>query len=139
MNNDVLSQLKDKVLVAAVTNDDAKIWLLHGDGAEPVTTIVRHDSSRRHHRAALESRARDTHVEDAPFFVELSQVLAVGTHVVLVGHGHGKANTATRFHEHVATHDPGLNTRIEIVRHVDIPALTNGQILADARKAWDHR
>ena len=139
MDEATLARLKDRVLVAAVTNDEVRIWLLHEGTTAPVVVVARGAASQRHHRAVLESRANDTRVEDAPYFDEVAGVLSLGSHVVLVGHGHGKSNAAIRFREHVSVHRSHLAGKMDIVRLVDLSALTDAQVLADARSAWGRR
>lgn len=55
---------------------------------------------------------------------------------MLMGHGSGKANAATRFEHHVASHFKALSLKIAVTGTINIPALGESEIIREARRQW---
>jgi hypothetical protein len=87
-------------------------------------------------RSAQENHGHASDIGEIPFFAELATVLSVGSNVVLVGHGTGKANAMNRFVEYLALHNEPLHQRIAATGNANIAAMTGTQIIQDARRKW---
>lgn len=136
MNQNVLDKLHDRSLVAAMTHDNTRIWLLNEEGEEPVCVVDRDQPDTRHVRSAQERHGHASELAEVPYFTELAAVLSVASNVVLVGHGTGKANTVNRFLDHLETHREALRDRIAATGNADITAMTGAQIIQEARRKW---
>jgi hypothetical protein len=73
--------------------------------------------------------------EDPGFYRKISDVLAAGGAIVVVGHGTGKSNAAQHLAEYLRTHHP--DTYLRIVRQIgaDLSATTTPQLLELAEQA----
>lgn len=136
MDQDILRKIADRSLVAAITHDHSRVWLLNEDYEEPVVVVTRDKPEVRHVRAGQEHHGHATSLAEVPYFAELASVLSVGSNVVLVGHGTGKANAMNRFVEYIADHNAALHQRIAATGTANIVAMTGSQIIQDARKKW---
>lgn len=129
-------RLKDHALVAAVTHDVTRVWLLHEDSTEPVVVIHRPGVVHMHARAGQERHGHAVETSEAPYFMEVARVLGLGSNVLLLGHGTGRSNTMERFMEHLGVHDERLLGRIVASKNVNIPALSDQQLVDSARRRW---
>ena len=136
MKNDILEKIRDRSLVAALTRDNTRIWLLNGDTIEPVCVVERHDRESRHVRTAQENHGHSSEIAEVPYFTELASVLSVASNVVLVGHGTGKANAVNRFINHLDVHRESLRNRIAATGVADVTSLSGAQIIQEARRKW---
>ena len=96
MEQNILRQIADRSLVAAITHDNARIWLLNEDKEDPVAVVRRIEPEVRHVRQGQQHHGHASEVAEVPYFAELASVLSVGSNVVLVGHGTGKSNAMNR-------------------------------------------
>ena len=122
--------------MAAITHDHSRAWLLNEDYEEPVVAVIRETPEVRHVRSGQEHHGHASSLGEVPYFAELATVLSVGSNVVLVGHGTGKANAMNRFVEYLADHNSALHQRIAATGTANIAAMTGSQIIQDARKKW---
>ena len=139
MAQPVPDSIHDKVLIAAITSDQTRVWLMHSDGYEPVMTVEHDHRGNRHRRAVLESRSNSSGTEDDAYLDDVASVLALGSRLVLVGHGHGRSDLVRRLVERLEGHHPAVLEKVELVRHVDLSAVTNARLLSDLRREWQHR
>ena len=136
MEQEILRKIADRSLVAAITHDVARVWLLNEDIEEPIVVVSREVPENRHVRQAQVNHGHASEVAEVPYFAELARVLAVGSNVVLVGHGTGKANAMNRFVDYLAEHNTPLHQRIAATGNANIAAMSGAQIIQDARKKW---
>ena len=123
MEQEILRKIADRSLVAALTRDHTRIWLLNEDAVDPVCVVERHDRASKHVRAAQEHHGHASEIAEVPYFNELASVLSVASNVVLVGHGTGKANAVNRFINHLDVHKEALRNRIAATVVADVTAL----------------
>lgn len=136
MKQDVLRQIADRSLVAAITHDNTRVWLLNEDIDEPILVLTRDEPEIRHVRASQERHGHASEISEVPYFSELASVLSVASNVVLVGHGTGRANAMNRFIDYLALHNQPLHQRIAATGNANISAMTGTQIIHDARRKW---
>lgn len=129
-------RLKGHALVAAVTHDVTRVWLLHEESTEPVLVIRRPGVVHMHARAGQERHGHSAETSEAPYFDEMARVLGLGANVLLLGHGTGRSNTMEQFMKHLEQHHEPLLGRIVASGNVNIPALSNQQLVNDARHRW---
>ncbi len=138
MNNEILLKLRDRALVAAVTHDHTRIWLLNDGDENPVCEVRRHSPEIRHVRTAQSNHGHASEISEVPYFNELAAVMSVASSVVLVGHGVGKANAVNRFVAHLENHREALRDRIAAVGQANIAAMSGPEIVKAARDMWAH-
>jgi hypothetical protein len=136
MNQEVLNRLANRSLVAAVTHDNTRVWLLNDGNEDPVCVLTRPRPDIHHVRSAQSNHGHASEISEVPYFNELASVLSVASNVVLVGHGVGKANTVNRFIDHLERHRESLLERVAATGQANIAALTGPQIVREARKKW---
>lgn len=136
MEQDILRKIADRSLVAAITHDLTRIWMLNEEREEPVVVVTREQPENRHVRQGQAHHGHASEISEVPYFAELAAVLSVGSNVVLVGHGTGKANAMNRFVDYLADHNSFLHQRIAATGNANIAAMTGAQIIQDARKKW---
>lgn len=136
MNQETLTRLSNRSLVAAVTHDHTRIWLLNDGDEEPVCTVRRPEPDIRHVRSAQAHHGHASEISEVPYFNELAAVMSVASNVVLVGHGVGKANAVNRFLDHLEAHRESLLDRVAATGQANIAALSGPQIVREARRKW---
>jgi hypothetical protein len=73
--------------------------------------------------------------EDAEFYRRISDALAAGGRIVVVGHGTGKSNAAQHLTEYLRTHHHETYQRIVREIEADLSAVTTPQLLVLAEQA----
>jgi hypothetical protein len=136
MSSAVEQRLQDRALVAAITHDVTRVWLLHEESTEPVMVIRRPGVTHMHARAGQERHGHASETSETPYFIEVARVLDLGSNVLLLGHGTGRSNTMERFLDHLGKHHVALLDRVVASGNVNIPALSDQQLVNDARHRW---
>lgn len=127
----------DRAVVAAITHDHARIWLLNGDGATPIAQLDRlSEAPHRHVRPGQSHHMHASDTAEPTYFGDLEKVLAPASRVILVGHGKGKGNEVDRFMGHLATVRSPLLARVVGTGVANLPAMTDAQVIAAARERW---
>ena len=137
-----IEPIKERAVVAAVTHDDVRIWLVHDDNGDPAVSIVRADPkhAHRHVRPAQSRRGHASEISEGPYFDYLAEVLMAASEVVLVGHGKGRGNAVERFMRHSGQRFPDVLHRIVGTGNLNLPHMSNAEIASTARQWWkDHR
>lgn len=136
MNNLDLEKLKDRAVVAAITHDEARIWLLNDDSPNPVLRIERTEPEHVHVRQAQAHHGHASEIGEINYFDDIADSLANVSTVVLMGHGRGKANAAERFAHHAKNHHKSLLLKIAVTGHINLPAMGDAEIITEARRRW---
>lgn len=126
--------------MAAITHDHARIWLLNGDGGDPVLRLERpSDSPHRHVWPAQSRHGHSSETAEPAYFADLETVLGSASTVVLVGHGKGKGNEVEKFMGHLVETRSPLLARVVGTGVANLPAMTDGEVIAAARERWAAR
>ena len=142
VDSSTVEPIKQRAVVAAITHDDVRIWLVHDDSGDPTVSIVRDDPkhAHRHVRPAQAMRGHASEVREGPYFDYVADVLTAASEVVLVGHGKGKGNAVERFMQHSGQRSSDVLHRIVGTGNLNLPHMTNAEIASTARQWWkDHR
>ena len=75
----------------------------------------------------------DPHPEDQTYFARIAETLTGGEELLLMGHGTGAGSAMIQFESFLTTHHRGLSNRIVGTLRLDVEALTEGQLLQEAR------
>jgi hypothetical protein len=136
MNENNVQKLLDRAVVVALTHDEARMWLLNDDSSNPVVRIKREEPEHVHVRQAQAHHGHASEIGESAYFAEIADALMNVSSIVLMGHGSGKANAATRFVHHVASHFKALSLKITVTGTINIPALGESEIIREARRQW---
>ena len=136
MKNLDFEKLKDRSVVAAITHDEARIWLLNDDSQSPVLRIERTEPEHMHVRQAQAHHGHASEIGEVDFFDDIADSLSSVSAVVLLGHGAGKANAAERFEHHAKEHHKSLSLKIAVTGHINIPAMGDAELITEARRRW---
>jgi hypothetical protein len=139
MSQKEISHTNGRVIAAAVEHDQTRIWLLHEPARDPVQVIEREEVQHTHMRGGQERHQHSSEVNEVPYFANVLNALDGASHVVLMGHGAGNSNTASRLVEYANSHHSTLKDRIITAGPVDFSALSNGQLLALAMSVWERQ
>lgn len=131
------SDLDGRAVVAAITHDDAKVWLLESHDREPLVRLDRpSELPHRHVRQGQFRKMHGSETMEPEYFRQIEEVLGRSSKVVLVGHGRGRSNTVDRFMGHLAQSRSPLLGRIVGTGVANLPALTDAEVIAAARERW---
>lgn len=138
MEETSIEKLKNRVLVSAIEHDYARVWLLHENSTEPVVTVNRPGVRQMHVRSSQERHMHASETGETEYFTTLASVLENGSEVLLVGHGKGNGNMMNKFLKFLADQSP-VKVHIAASGNADLSALTNGQLLQEARHQWERK
>ena len=129
--------LVGRAVVAAITHDDARVWLLESHDSDPLVRLERpSESPHRHVRQGQFRRMHGSETMEPVFFRHIEEVLRDSSQVVLVGHGRGRSNAVDRFMGHLAKARSPLLGRVIGTGVANLPALSDAEIIAAARERW---
>lgn len=138
MDETGVEKLKNHVLLSVIEHDHSRVWLLHDESVEPVMTVYRPGVRQMHVRGSQERHMHATETGESEYFNTLASVLGVGSEVLLIGHGKGNGNMMNKFLKFLEN-DSHLNVHVTASGNADLAAFTNGELLKEARKRWEHR
>lgn len=133
-----VEKLRNRVLLSVVEHDHSRVWALHESSNEPIVTVVRPGSRQMHVRSSQERHMHASETGEAEYFATLASVLEVGSEVLLIGHGTGNGNMMNKFLKYL-DHDGSKHVHVTASGNADLAAMTNGELLREARLRWEHR
>jgi len=131
---------KGKLVVVAVTHDQARIWATDAKRGDLPTVVARPSAEHVHHhvRQGQSLHGHESNRFELPYYEGISKALEPASQILIVGHGKGKANSMFRFVHHMERYHSTTAKKIVGAIDLNLPALTEPQILAAARKWYDH-
>ena len=136
MSEETIQQLTNRAVVAAMTHNETRLWLLNDESQHPMMRVSRSEPEHIHVRQAQAHHGHASEIGESNYFNEIASVLSHASSLVLMGHGTGKANAATRFEQHVTQHSKPLLSKIAVTGIINIPALGDAEIIHEARRQW---
>lgn len=136
------SSLPRALDVVVLTQREARIWhglpdrdAQHANPTEPNRVLAR-DPHRAHHHVRTGQAHHMHHVDpdDPKYFDAVADAVADAERILLVGHAHGRSNMARGFITHAQARHPLIAARVIGEVNVDLPALSEPEILELARK-----
>jgi hypothetical protein len=126
-------------LVVVVDHHGAKIFRVDAvdDGASQ-REIKPYDPHHFLHHLAHKDQSREEGqrtAEDPSFYKRISEALAAGSRIVVIGHGAGKSNAAKHLTEYLRAHYRETYQRIVSELAADLSAVTTPQLLELAEQA----
>ena len=127
--------MTNKLAVVALTRDEAQIWKLGFEpGTHPETIVPPEvDNERRVHKIQ-KSGGRDKGRSDPEYFEDIAQSLKGLGRILFFGHGEAKGNEAFQLKEFLEKKHPDIAKIVVDSLSVDLENLSEGEILALARK-----
>ena len=126
-------------LMVVVDHHGAKIYrIASASGGASKREITPYDPHHFLHHLAHKDQSREQGQrapEDPSFYKRISDALAAGGKIVVVGHGTGKSNAAQHLAEYLRTHHRETYQRIVREMEADLSAVTTPQLLALAEQA----
>lgn len=139
MSLNISESLINKVLVVAVEHDETRIWLMNSEAEVPVVVITRPPKSTVHVRGSQERHMHKNEIGMPKYFKEISEIMALGSESILIGHGNGNANTAQKLMNYLELHNHPSVQKVAAIEKRDLSAMSNRQLLAEARSMWNQR
>ena len=136
MNDFDVEQIRNRAVIAAITHDETRVWLLNDDSQHPVIHLNRKEPDHVHVRQAQAHHGHASEIGEVDYFHAIADILENVSTVVLLGHGTGKANAADRFEQHMKEHHKLVAMKIAVISNVNIPAMGDADIVTRARREW---
>ena len=124
------------VIALAVQHDTTRIWVVNDESIEPVLEVERPQSQMMHVRGAQERHLHSSEAHEVEYFNQISDAIVRASHVIVFGHGKGNSNMKDKFLHFVQQQRPSLFDRCVDAGNVDFAALSNGQLVALAKRVW---
>ena len=130
-----MPKLSDRLVVVAITQHDARVWLSGIDSDTSPTKIEAPDpKARQHHvREAQHHGGHDVEHSGAAYFEDIANSVANAKQILLVGHGKGKADSAAEFRQYLERKHPQTASKVSGSLEGNLPAMSEPEILALAR------
>ena len=130
-----MPKLSDRLVVVAITQHQARVWLSGIDLESIPTKIDAPDPKARHHhvREAQHHGGHDVDHSDASYFEEIAKSVASAKQILIVGHGKGKADSAAEFMQHLKRKHPETASKVSGSLEANLPAMSEPEILGLAR------
>jgi hypothetical protein len=126
-------------LVVVVDHHGAKIFRVDAvSGGTAPKELRPYDPHHFLHHLAHKDQSREEGqraAEDPSFYKRISEALAAGSRIVVIGHGAGKSNAAKHLTEYLRTHHRETYQRIVSELEADLSAVTAPQLLELAEQA----
>jgi hypothetical protein len=136
MNITHIEDIRDHAVVVAVAHDRSRLWLLNDEHPSSPYVIDRIEPPHIHVRSAQAQHGHASEIGEDAFFEEIATAINPASSIVLLGHGTGKANAAERFARYLRDHRKSISIKVLALEVVNLPALTDGEVLREARRKW---
>jgi hypothetical protein len=138
----MLTDVKGKFIVVAITKDEARLWLSDATRGTAPAVITRpaNDDAHMHVKEAQTSHGHGSNHGEKEFLERISKAVEPAADILVVGHGKGKSNAMIRLIQHLERHHSATAKRVVGAIDANLPAMTEPQILATARNWFeDHK
>jgi hypothetical protein len=129
--------LTNRLVVAVVERNETRVWPTNAvKGTKP--ELIHPPVLRNIHvREAQHHTGHESDKADKAYYEEISKILEPAGEILLVGHGTGKSNAVLKFIQHLERHHSNVAKKIVGSLDVNVPAMTDGELLAAARHWFD--
>jgi hypothetical protein len=126
-------------MVVAIDHHQTRLFTIEGM-AETARTLRPYDPyhflHHLSHRQDRELRGQ-REPEEPGYYSRIAAALALARRIVLLGHGTGHSNAAAHLEEVLRAKHPEIHARVVATKSVDLPAITEAQLLALALQTLD--
>jgi hypothetical protein len=129
-----------KLIVAAVTHTDTRIWATDAHRGDKPEVVARPSAEHIHHHVRNEQQTthgHETNRFEHPYLESVAAALEPAGQILLIGHGKGKSNSMLKLIQHLERHHPKTAEKFVAALDINVPALTEPQILAAAREWFE--
>ena len=123
-------------VAVAITREEARVWVSTDvPSAAPKKFVAPTDWRRhRHPRKSMDRVDREATYDTTLFFESVTAAVRESTHILLIGHGHGKANEMTRLVQFWERKHPDVAHRVVGAVDSNLEALSDNEVLALAHQ-----
>lgn len=134
-----MSDIKNKFVMIAITQDEARIWAAGLDkNSIPEKIYAPADKGSHHHvRQTQHQGGHSGDPKELGYFDVIAENVKDAAEILLIGHGEGKANAMLRFTQFIERNNPQVAKKIIGAADTNLNALTENEILAIARNWFD--
>lgn len=129
-----------KLIVAAVTHTDTRIWATDAQRGDKPEVVARPSAEHIHHHVRNEqttTHGHETNRFEHSYLESVAKSLEPAGQILLIGHGKGKSNSMLKLIQHLERHHPKTAEKVVAALDINVPALTEPQILAAAREWFE--
>lgn len=132
----LMSDERSEFVAVAITREEARVWLSTDvPSAEPERFVAPTDWRRhRHPRKSMDRPEREAEHDTKVFFESVTGAVAESSHILLVGHGHGKANEMLQLVQYWERRHPEVAHKVVGAVDSNLEALSDNEILALAHQ-----
>jgi hypothetical protein len=130
-----MSEILEGLMAVEITRDEAFVWETGvARDAKPETIHAPAEKSRHHHvREAQHHHGHDTDHTNPVFYESISEAVTPAKHLVLIGHGKGKADEMLHLTQYWERKHPEIAQKVVTAIDSDVESLSPNQILALVR------
>jgi hypothetical protein len=133
---EIMTTFDNRVVALAITSRQTRIWAVNdapGTSPELIEAFESEDRAN-HYKNAPRDKNWTSEKDVHEYFDRIAQALGSPSEVLLLGHGHGKANSMNAFVHYIERKHPDLHGKIVGALNTHLESMTNGEIAAAARK-----
>ncbi len=128
-------------VAVAITREEARVWSATDvSGLRPEKFVAPTESRRhRHPRKSMDRPERESERDTREFFESVTEAVASSSHILLIGHGRGKANEMLQLIQYWERRHPDVAQRVVGAVDSNLEALSDNQVLALAHQWYEER
>ena len=134
-----MSDIKDKFVMIALTQDEARIWAT-GLSKNTMPERIFAPSDKRSHHHVRQTQHQGGHSGDPKergYFDVIAKNVQDASEILLIGHGEGKANAMLRFIQFIERDSPEVAKKVIGAVDSNLNAMTENELIATAREWFD--
>lgn len=134
-----MSELKNKLVMIALTQDEARIWAAGLDkNSIPEKIYAPAEKGSHHHvRQTQHQGGHSGDPKEWGYFDVLAKEVSAATEILLIGHGEGKANAMLRFVQFIERNNPQVARKVIGAVDTNLNALSENELLAITRNWFE--
>ena len=134
-----MSDIKNKFVMIALTQDEARIWAAGLDkDSLPEKIYAPADKGSHHHvRQTQHQGGHSGDPKEWGYFDVIAESVKEASGILLIGHGEGKANAVLRFTQFVERNNPEVAKKVIGAVDINLNALTENELLSIARNWYE--
>ncbi|MEJ6573729.1 MAG: hypothetical protein QNL78_01205 [Actinomycetes bacterium] len=130
--------ISEKFVVLTITLHEARVWATGMErGAIPEKIFAPPALNPHHFRSDPSHHGRGDGPGVPAYYEEIVDVIGSASEILIIGHGHGKANSMLHFIQYLERKHAPLAKKVVEAIDTNLIAMTEPQILAMARDWFD--
>ncbi|MBW4030807.1 MAG: hypothetical protein HIU57_09100 [Acidobacteria bacterium] len=133
-----MTEERGEYVAVAITREEAKVWASTDvASALPERFVAPTDWRRHRHPGSPDLFEREAEHDTNVFFESVTRAVAPSTHILLVGHGRGKANAMLRLIQYWERKHPEVAHKVVGAVDSNLEALSDNEVLALAHEWYE--